>query len=229
MGFGIARAGYSSAVSGRSSALGGLAGRVRRALRPTQLERRVAALGIAAGDLAIDCGANVGNVTAALASRGAFVHAFEPNPDAFAVLAGRFRDSPSVVLHPQAVLDRAGRARLYLHVDAAHDPVTSSVGSSVLPFKANVDEERYVEVDAIDLAEFVLALPRRVKLVKIDVEGVECPIVNRLIESGALERIETVVVELHDRHIPELAGDYAALRERLRREGLESRVLTDWE
>jgi len=125
MGFGIARAGYSSAVSGRSSALGGLAGRVRRALRPTQLERRVAALGIAAGDLAIDCGANVGNVTAALASRGAFVHAFEPNPDAFAVLAGRFRDSPSVVLHPQAVLDRAGRARLYLHVDAVTGRTTA--------------------------------------------------------------------------------------------------------
>ena len=222
-------AGYSPAVSGRSSVLGGLAGRVRRAVRPTALERRVAALGIAPGDLAIDCGANIGNVTAALVSRGAFVYAFEPNPDAFAVLAERFRGSRFVVLHPQAVLDRAGRARLYLHVDAAHDPVAASVGSSVLPFKGNVDEERYVEVEAIDLAEFVLALPRPVKLVKIDVEGVECPIVNRLIDTGALERTETVVVELHDRHMPELAGDYAALRERLQREGLGDRVLTDWE
>lgn len=216
-------------MSGRSSALGGLAGRVRRVVRPTALDRRVAALGIAPGDLAIDCGANVGNVTAALVSRGAFVHAFEPNPDAFAVLAERFRDSESVALHRQAVLDRAGRTRLYLHVDAAHDPVAASVGSSVLPFKGNVDEERYVEVDAIDLAEFVLALPRPVKLVKLDVEGVECPIVNRLIDTGAIERTEIVVVELHDRHMPELARDYAELRERLRRKGLDERVLTDWD
>ena len=216
-------------MSGRSSALGGLAGRVRRGVRPTPRDRRFAALGRAPGDLAIDCGANVGNVTAALVSRGAFVHAFEPNPDAFAVMAERFRDSESVALHRQAVLDRAGRTRLYLHVDAAHDPVAASVGSSVLPFKGNVDEERYVEVDAIDLAEFVLALPRPVKLVKLDVEGVECPIVNRLIDTGAIERTEIVVVELHDRHMPELARDYAELRERLRRKGLDERVLTDWD
>lgn len=105
----------------------------------------------------------------------------------------------------------------------------ASVGSSVLPFKGNVDDERYVEVDAIDLSEFVLGLPRPVKVVKIDVEGAECPIVNGLIDTGAIERTETVLVELHDRHIPELNRDYAALRERLEREGLVDRVLTDWE
>ncbi len=184
---------------------------------------------MARGDVAIDCGANVGNVTAALARRGALVHSFEPNPDAFAVLAERFGDTSNVELHRQAVLDRPGRVRLYLHVDALDDPVRASVGSSVLPFKGNVDEERYVEVDAIDLSQFVLELPGRVKVVKIDVEGAECPIVNRLIDTGAIERTETVLVELHDRHIPELRRDYEALRERLGREGLADRVLTDWD
>ena len=168
-------------------------------------------------------------MTAALVRRGAFVHAFEPNPDAFAVLAGRFGATQNVELRQQAVLDRAGRVRLYLHVDAATDPVGASVGASVLPFKGNVDEERYVVVDAIDLSQFVLGLPRPVKVVKIDVEGAECPIVNRLIDTGAIERTETVLVELHDRHIPELTHEYAALRERLGREGLDDRVLTDWE
>jgi len=216
-------------VGVRSSALRGLAGRVRRQLRPTRVERRVAALELGPGDLAIDCGANVGTVTAAFVRRGAYVHAFEPNPDAFAVLAERLGDDPHVELHRDAVLDHAGPTRLYLHVDAVDDPVTASVGSSVLPFKGNVDEERYVEVDAIDLAEFVLELPQPVKVVKLDVEGAECPIVHRLIDTGAIERTETVLVELHDRHIPELAGDCAALRERLGREGLLARVLTDWE
>jgi FkbM family methyltransferase len=202
---------------------------VRRGLRPTELDRRIGALGVVPGDIAIDCGANIGNVTAAFVRGGAFVHAFEPNPDAFAVLAGRFSDDPNVELRQEAVLDRAGSVRLYLHVDAAEDPVGASVGASVLPFKANVDAERYVVVDAIDLSQFVLALPRPVRVVKIDVEGAECPIVNRLIDTGAIERTETVMVELHDRHIPELSRDYAALRERLGREGLEDRVLTDWE
>jgi hypothetical protein len=74
-----------------------------------------------------------------------------------------------------------------------------------------------------------LELPSPVKVVKIDVEGAECPIVNRLIDTGAIERTETVLVELHDRHIPELRRDYEALRERLGREGLTDRVLTDWD
>src|SRR3546814_4183293 len=38
------------------------------------------------GDIAIDCGANVGRFTRPIAEGGATVHAFEPNPDAFAEL-----------------------------------------------------------------------------------------------------------------------------------------------
>ena len=46
---------------------------------------------------------------------------------------------------------------------------------------------------------------------------------------GALRRrLRPSVLELHDRHIPELRADYDRLRERLEREGLSERVLTDW-
>lgn len=202
---------------------------IRRRLQPSVIERRVAALRLGRADVAIDCGANVGEVTVALARTGAFVHAFEPNPDAFAVLAERLGDTRNVCLHKQAVLDRTGRARLYLHVDASRDPVGASVGSSLLPFKGNVDSGRYVEVEAVDLAAFVLRLVHPVKVVKIDVEGVECPIVHRLLDTGAIERIGTVLVELHDHHIPELRAENDRLRERLEREGLAGKVLTDWE
>lgn len=202
---------------------------VRRRVRPNWIERRVASLDLGSGDLAIDCGANVGHVTAALARTGAFVHAFEPNPWAFAVLAERFGDVSNVRLHRCAVMDRSGPTRLYLHVDAGRDPVGASAGSSVLAFKGNVDRDTYVDVEAIDLAEFVLELDRPAKVVKIDVEGVECPIVHRLLDTGAMERIGTVLVELHDHHIPELAGEYDLLRERIAREGLTDRIQTDWE
>jgi FkbM family methyltransferase len=168
-------------------------------------------------------------VTASLARSGAFVYAFEPNPDAFAVLVERFGTAPNVELHHQAVLDHGGTARLYLHVDAAANPVGASAGSSVLPFKGNVDAETYVDVEAVDLSEFVLQLDRYVKVLKIDVEGAECPIVHRLLDTGAIERVGTVLVELHDRHIPELVPEYDLLRKRLARGGLADRILTDWE
>ena len=201
---------------------------IRRRLRPTDTERRIAAFRLRRGDVAIDCGANIGDVTELLARGGAVVHAFEPNPHAFAVLSRRFADRSNVVLHPRAVLDRAELVRLYLHVDAPRDPVPASVGSSLLRTKGNVDPDRYVEVEAIDLAAFVLELDRPVKVLKLDVEGVECPIVHRLIDLGAIERIGTVLVELHDRHIPQLRAENDGLRERLAREGLAGKVQTDW-
>ena len=46
---------------------------------------------------------------------------------------------------------------------------------------------------------------------------------------GALpRRLRPSVLKLHDRHVPELRADYDRLRERLEREGLAERVLTDW-
>ena len=39
-----------------------------------------------AGDIALDCGANVGKITVPMAQTGAAVYAFEPNPHAFAKL-----------------------------------------------------------------------------------------------------------------------------------------------
>ena len=202
---------------------------LRRRLRPTRAERRIAELGLRPIDVAIDCGANVGNVTAAFSRAGARVHAFEPDPHAYAVLERRFRGVPNVELHPQAVLDRTGTTRLYLHVDSAHDPVGASVGSSVLSFTGNVDVRRYVDVEAVDLATFVLDLQRLVKVVKLDIEGAECPVIHRLLDTGAIDRIETVLVELHDRHVPELRHENELLRERIASEGLADRVLTDWE
>jgi FkbM family methyltransferase len=203
--------------------------RARRSLRPTPAERRIASFDLKRGDLAIDCGANIGNVTAELARRGAFVYAFEPNPHAFAVLARRLGDSPNVELRRQAVLHRDDTVRLYFHVDAADDPIGSSTGSSVLPFKGNIDPTSYIEVEAIDLSKFVLSLEQPVRILKLDVEGAECPIVHRLIDTGAIERVDVALVEVHDRHISELRGEYEVLRTRLEREGLAGRVYTDWE
>jgi FkbM family methyltransferase len=203
--------------------------RLRRRVRPSRLERRIAALDLGPHDLAVDCGANVGDVTSELARGGAFVHAFEPNPDAYAVLEKRFEGVANVELHREAVLDHAASVRLYLHVDASSDPLGASIGSSLLESKGNVDSDRYVDVEAIDLADFVFALKRPVSVLKLDVEGVEGPIVHRLLDTRAVDRVGTMLVELHDRHMPQLRAEYERLRDRLRDEGLTDRVLTDWE
>lgn len=215
-------------MSSFGDALRRMARPLRRRLRPTEVERRIAGLGLRPGDVALDCGANVGEVTEALARTGAEVHAFEPNPYAFDVLERRVGGRANVHLYPVAVLDRDDDVRLYLHRNSAADEVAWSIGSSLVPTKGNVDPSRHVDVRGVDLARFVLALDRPVKVAKLDVEGVEHAILHRLLDSRAIDRIETLLVEVHDAHMPSLREETRRLRERLDREGLAARVQTDW-
>jgi len=151
------------------------------------------------GEIALDCGAHVGKVTGVLASRGAEVYAFEPNPHAFAVLRDRFAATPNVHCLQRAVSVVEGTAPLYLHALSAEDPVGRASGSSLLATKGNVDTGTTVEVETVDLEAFVARLDRPVALLKLDVEGMELPLLRRLTETGTIERIRHVLVEMHDR------------------------------
>jgi FkbM family methyltransferase len=157
-----------------------------------------------AGDVALDCGANVGKITVPMAKTGATVYAFEPNPHAFARLKAAVAAYPNVTCFQQAVGVESGLVRLYMHEQADEDPVHWSTGSSLLEFKGNVNPERYFEVECIDLAAFIRSLGRRVAVLKMDVEGVECPILKTLIESGLIHEIDQLLCEMHDKKVAEL-------------------------
>jgi FkbM family methyltransferase len=151
------------------------------------------------GEVAVDCGAHTGRVTAVLAGRGAEVYAFEPNPHAFAVLEARFAQERAVHCLQQAVAETDGNAPLYLHARAVENPVGRATGSSLLATKGNVDPDTSVDVETVDLARFLAELGRPVALLKLDIEGMELPVLRRLVETGRIEHIRHVLVEMHDR------------------------------
>lgn len=179
------------------------------------------------GDTAIDCGANVGKVTARMARTGAVVYAFEPNPYAYGVLRQRMKRFPDVHCINRGVLDRDGVMRLYLHENAGEDQVHWSTGSSLLEFKGNFNPETYVEIEVVDLTRFIVELDRFIEVIKMDVEGVECQIVNKLIDTGLVERIGLLLVETHEGKIPELIEPTERLRRRIAKEGLTN-IRLDW-
>jgi hypothetical protein len=49
----------------------------------------------------------------------------------------------------------------------------------------------------------------------MDIEGAEVPVIEKLIETGAIERVENVFVETHEKRIPALAERTRRLRNRL--------------
>ena len=150
-----------------------------------------------------------------MAEGGATVHAFEPNPHACAVLRKRFEHNPRVKVHEAAVHISDGTLRLYLHENSVQDEIYWSNGSSLLADKPNVSGERFVEARTIDLAAFIDALPGRVRLLKMDIEGAEVEVLRRLIEAGSLDKVDVLFVETHERKMPWLAPVTAKLKEEL--------------
>lgn len=166
------------------------------------------------GDVVIDLGANVGLFSTYFAQRGATVHAFEPDPSAFDVLSRHARAFPNIVLHHQAVYDKEGEMTLYRHRDFARDQ-NYAQSSTLMADKRNVDDAMAVRVPVVDAAAFMRELPGRVRLMKIDVEGAEVAILNRLLASGDLARIDHVLVETHEDIVPGLREQLQDLQRRL--------------
>jgi FkbM family methyltransferase len=200
---------------------------LKTAWRERRARRRLEAAGLKPGDLAIDCGANVGEVTARMRASGATVYAFEPNPEAFAALKKRFAGDAGVHCLQKAVLDEPGTVKLYLHQRAPENPLMWSVGSSLVGTKSNVSQDSFVEVEAVDLSEFILSLAQPVKVLKIDVEGVECRLLKRLLATEAINRAEHVFVETHETRMPEMQADLDWVRAELKRRGI-TKVDLDW-
>lgn len=198
-----------------------------RKYKPLQDDFDKAVAELSEGDVALDCGANLGLFTTRMAESGATVHAFEPNPDAFRKLAEVTSGYPNVVLHQAAVTTEPGDVKLYLHKYADDDPEYWSSGSSLLAEKSNVREDNAVTVEGIHLATFIRELGKPVRLLKMDIEGAEVGVLNQLLDEGLHDSVQQAFVEVHDRRIKTLAEPTQALRERLASLGA-SQFRLDW-
>jgi FkbM family methyltransferase len=178
-------------------------------------------------DIVIDCGANIGDVTNEFAKTQATIYVFEPDPYCFGVLQKRFNDCANVKLFNKAVGIEDGAIKLYRAENFEKDPEFLSQSSSVYISKKNISDLNPFEVEQIDFVAFVQALPKRVAILKIDIEGAEVPVIERLLDTNAIERIDYVFAETHEKQIPELAERTVALRKRIAEER-HGNINLDW-
>jgi len=179
-------------------------------------------------DIALDIGANVGDISSLLARTGATVHAFEPDPNAYRVLRRRFALVRSVVCLNKGVMGTSGSLRLYFCNPDAKDRIQASQGSSLMGNK-NVGSNSWVDVDCEDIADIFSSIGREVGFVKMDIEGAEVEVINRMIETGCIYKTRRMVVETHEDQIPSLAPEISRLRVLLNEIGLGQRVRLDWQ
>ncbi|MEL6452511.1 MAG: FkbM family methyltransferase [Pseudomonadota bacterium] len=154
------------------------------------------------GDLCIDLGANVGEMTTRFAQQGADVIAFEPDPETFERLRAATRDMPTVTLHQKATAADAATLTLYRSAKYDEDPVQYSVAASLVRRDYKIDTANGVEVEVIDFIAFLRALDRDVRILKVDIEGSEWDLLEKLVASPQLDRVDSIFVETHERFDP---------------------------
>jgi FkbM family methyltransferase len=177
-------------------------------------------------DILIDCGANVGDVTSAFARTGAKVYAFEPSPVSYAIVKKRFSATPNVTIFNKGVMDK--HCYLSLATPVAHDKfddVDSTVSASFV--NDNLPPSSLTSVECVDLSAFIRSVGN-IRLLKLDIEGAEIQVLNSLLDTGAIEQVDLIVVETHEHQIPSLAKKTEELRQRIGASTFAARVRLDW-
>ncbi len=191
------------------------------------------------GDLAVDCGANMGVVTEQLAATGADVIAFEPDPFAFKTLEQKFGNMPNVTLINAAVGVGTGTVRLMRADNFGENPEGASVKSTILDGGRRIDAENSVEVPLIDFPSWVVdqvkarSKPRskilgEIAFVKMDIEGAELDILEKMDAEHLFVNVRCLVAETHERKFKDLRDRYKALREKVAETYPPGKVNLDW-
>jgi FkbM family methyltransferase len=183
------------------------------------------------GDVVVDCGANRGDITAALAATGATVHAFEPDPFNLERLRDRFAGAANVRLHAAAVGTAAGVVRLMRATNWDDNPDQASVKSTVVTGGHKIDDADGIDVECIDFPAFLqglIAAHGQVAFVKLDIEGAELELLEAMQRDRLFDGIRLTVAETHERKFKDLRPRFAVLRETLAAGWPATRVNLDW-
>jgi FkbM family methyltransferase len=154
------------------------------------------------GDVIIDVGAHIGVFSALCYHRGSrAIHCFEPNEDNFRFLEQNLRGRPGVCLSRRAVWrsdGESGAGLLLSGRDGENTGAHSLLTAGLVPdFGVQTLTEAYATshpVETVPLDEILSGFDR-VKLLKIDCEGSEFPI---LLTSQLLRRVERILGEIHE-------------------------------
>lgn len=168
-------------------------------------------------DIFIDLGANVGQETIPAAEMGAIVYAFEPDRDAFQIIQSKTEKYPNVHLSEKAVWDHASRLRFYQRKEEGLDDLLATQSSSLIVEKTTINKDLFYDVETIDIGEFLLNLGEKVKVLKMDVEGAEYTVLNRIFDLELQDRIEYFFVETHADRVNGFENEHQQLLDRIAR------------
>tara|TARA_B100000886_G_C20374784_1_gene471268 strand:+ start:549 stop:1220 length:672 start_codon:yes stop_codon:yes gene_type:complete len=174
------------------------------------------------GSFVIDVGANVGKFTNIFLKKEFKVHAFEPDPIAVNELNKNCGDNnENLKLFEVAVGIKKESKKLYRYrkFDAANPETT--IGSSVLSFRSGKDKP-FVEIKCINFIDYLKNIENKIALLKMDIEGAEVEILEKIIDERLHKKIGKIYAETHERFSHRIAVETVNLRLRLVKENINN-------
>ena len=147
----------------------------------------------------IDIGANYGEVEKVLSEIGCKIYAFEPHPVFFSRLKQQYGDNPNIVLSDSAIWKKDEQRNFYFKRSAS----ALNGGATLMEEKTNiVDLNLNITVECLDISRLVHSIDKDIDVLKMDVEGAEYEILERLIETDSYKKIKSIYFEDHSRKMP---------------------------
>ena len=178
------------------------------------------------GSYVIDCGANVGEFTKLFLEKGFFVDAFEPDPIAINELKKKCKNNKNLNLFQSAVGLKDNTQKLFRYRKFDENDPYSTQGSSLLDYRSGKNKP-FVEIKVIDFINHINKQKKEISLLKMDIEGSEIEILNKIIDLNIHDKIKYIFVETHERFSHKLGLETAKLKLRINNLNINN-INLDW-
>ena len=181
--------------------------------------------------LVIDGGANLGLFSDLMLGLGARVIAFEPNPILCKYLRCKYKLNEKDQTDSLALISKAiacEEKSCIFSMTTSGDFISASQGGSldVVPNGERLD----FDVDLINFADYLKSLVDRGErpyLIKLDIEGTEFEVLDKLIEEDLCSHFDYLVCETHERFFMDGNERLRNLKQKLRDRNIRN-VFLDW-
>ena len=127
------------------------------------------------------------------------VYGFEPHPDFFCNLNSKFKNDDRVFLFCASAFKSYEISPLY-----TKENNFLSAGSSLCYFKNNIDPSNHSTFTiSVDLSDVINSFQNPIDFIKMDAEGVEYQILEKMLNRSACYRVKYIYVEDHSRKMIE--------------------------
>lgn len=126
------------------------------------------------------------------------IYAFEPNPEHQKALRELQIIRPNLTVSDKAAWTNNGTIKF----------TVDDIGSTVMRSKKNWGKGTIIEVECFDFSEWIRKNADDFVIVKMDCEGAEFPILEKLIEDDTIRLIDMLWVEMHPNKVTDYTTTY---------------------